>query len=265
MSFKDDLEKVGKLWGQSSWPSRGLLALAVVTSSASIAGLSDIVVKWKGAINIAIEFYQNTIPLFITKMMSYVGVDITRIESDAIVVATIWIASMSRFYKLKYNYDLMLSNSNKDVSLLIGVSESMRRIYSGVRLMYSNMPLWKRLGRFINVMKKWFFSFVLYVGFVLWLMLDQVDSIILPIMISVLYFVGLILLFYEYRSIPSLDRLDQLLSEEDIDNRASIESLSNLRSKKLFSLQNLYNYSLVPVSSVLLLIVLSGINHGIYK
>ena len=255
MSFRSDMEDAKKLWGQSSWQSRLLLILTVFLSSGSIAGLSDQIFKWKGAILVAIDFYKSTFPVFITEVFSHIGVDFPGNESDTLIIATIWFGALTRLYKVKSHYkDIMLGDLYKESS------DSYSMQY------WSEMSCWTKLTLFLESVKKWILVLILYLGLVLWLILDQMDVTWIPITFIVLYVTGLMLLIRDYYSLPPVETSVNKLNEFAAKSmRKEFRLTKRLLVDKVLARKNILSYTFIPGAALFLVLLLSMINHGLTR
>src|SRR5690554_1063802 len=107
MSLHGDLEEIKKLWPSLSLPVKVLLGFSFVISCLSITSLADRVFELKGFISGAVQFYQEFLSPVFVFLVSKLGLTVSPIKADVLLLFLIISGSLIRAQFL-YNKDVVI-------------------------------------------------------------------------------------------------------------------------------------------------------------
>lgn len=96
MGLKGDIAEVKAAWSQSPWWMKAWLCLSAYLAMSSIASLAETVVKWKGFILDAINFYRRCISFPIKDLLRPLGLHLSEFQVDLLIIYILVLASMVR-------------------------------------------------------------------------------------------------------------------------------------------------------------------------
>lgn len=89
MGVKEDVEGAAKLWKNSSWLTKLFVAVSILTSTSSIASLSESVFKWKGFILDGLTYYQKAIVPPILELLNFTSWSYSDNEVHILVITSL--------------------------------------------------------------------------------------------------------------------------------------------------------------------------------